>query len=77
MREKYINKWFTHSVCGYRIIIKITGFDESNRIYEGPHFIGKEIMISPAGSCFEKKWAYYEEAFYSAIKSGSLKEFDF
>lgn len=45
MREKYINKWFTHSVCGYRIIIKITGFDESNRIYEGPHFIGKEIMI--------------------------------
>ena len=77
MEKKYINKWFTYNVCGNKIIVKVTGYDNSNKRFDGAHFIGIKTILFENGTSMQAEWAYFDKAFYSAIKKGIIKEFKF
>lgn len=75
--EKYIGKWYTFNICGTKIIILVTGFDDTNTKYEGDSFVGRKTIIMSNGYSLNKDWACSKKSFISNIESGDLREFEF
>lgn len=75
--KHFINKWYTYKVNGNCLIIKVTGYDDSNKVYLGGHFTGEKTVIFPTGLSLYEKWACNKSSFISGIEDGTIREFIF
>lgn len=75
--EKYIGKWYTFKGCEAKVIILVTGYDNSNEKYKGSHFVGKKTTIFSTGLSMNEDWACEEKAFFGNIKHKFYKPFNF
>lgn len=76
-REEYIGKWYTFKTCGAKVIILVTGYDNSNGKYQGAHFVGKRTAIFGTGLSINEDWACEENAFFANVKHKFYKKFEF
>lgn len=76
-KEKYVGKWYSHNVCGSRIIVKITGIEKAGEQYSDDSYIGKKTMIFQDGNSMSEDWSCCCKAFESMLKDKEIKEFKF